>query len=86
MEEVAYRKESEHCFSLVMDEFCRNETLYLLIVSLTMYIFLLTGFDTWHCFYFELIPNLVFLINALLMKKGVMLFCSLLSMKSSKDE
>ena len=71
----------KHCFSLIRYIFFSSNALYLVSFSFKMFIFLLTPFDTFDCYYFG--PNLsqVLLIKELFIKKHVTLFFSLLKMK-----
>ena len=54
------------CFSLVMWKFCSNSALVF------MFIFLLTPFETWDCYYFESNVSLVLLIKVLLIKSDML--------------
>ena len=61
--------------------FCSNNALYL-ISSFAVFIFPLTLFDTWDCYYFDSNLSLVFFTKVLLIKKHVTLFSSLLPFMS----
>ena len=61
IEGVVYRREGYHCFSLMIYGFCSKNVLYSASVSFTIFIFLLTSFDTWHCYYFK--SNLTFVLH-----------------------
>ena len=68
---------TQHSFSLMMYRFS-SDVLY----SASFLFTILTPFVTWDCHYFESNLSLVFTIKeVLLIKKHVMLFCSLLNMK-----
>ena len=52
---VVYRSGGDrHCFSLIRYGFCGSNVLYSAGLSFRMFIFLLTPFDTWDCYYFRL--------------------------------
>ena len=49
-------------------------------VPFEKFIFTLSHFDTWHCYYFESSLSVLIYIKVLLIKKHKILFCSLLNM------
>ena len=53
----------KHCFSLVMYGFCSSSALYSASFSFKMFIFILTPFDTWDCYYFGLNLSLILLLK-----------------------
>ena len=61
--------------------FCSNDALYSLCVSFRVFIFLLTPFDTWDCYYLGSYLSLVLLMKVLLIKNTCNLFFSLLKKK-----
>ena len=61
--------------------FCSNDALYSLCVSFRVFIFLLTPFDTWDCYYLRSYLSLVLLMKVLLIKNTCNLFFSLLKKK-----
>ena len=58
------------CFSLLIYGFCRSNALCSASLSVRMFIFLLTYFDTWDCYYFGLNLSQVLLIKVLFTKKA----------------
>ena len=74
-------KKGEQCFPLVMHGFCSNDAIYSASLSFTLFIFLLTLFDTFSCYYFKSDLSLLMHVKVLFIKKHIILFCSLLNMK-----
>ena len=60
----------KHCLSLIMYGFCNSKTLYWASLPFGMFIFFLTPFDTWDCYYFKSNLSLALLIKVLLIKKA----------------
>ena len=44
----------KHCFSLIRYGFCKGNALYSASISFRMFIFLLTPFGTWECYFFRI--------------------------------
>ena len=72
---------TKQCFPLMMYGFYSDDALYLGSFSFAVFIFTLSHFDTWHCYYFESSISVLIYIKVLLIKKHKILFCSLLNMK-----
>ena len=72
---------TKQCFPLMMYGFYSDNALYLGSFSFAVFIFTLSHFDTWHCYYFESSISVLIYIKVLLIKKHKILFCSLLNMK-----
>ena len=62
-------KGDEYCFPLMINGFCSSNALYSRSLSLAMFIFLLTPFDTLNCYYFKSNLSQVLHIKVLLIKK-----------------
>ena len=71
------KKGSKNCFSLIKYGFCSSNALYSESLSFRMFIFILTPFHTWDCYYFVLHLRLVLLIKLFF----ITLVFSLLKMK-----
>ena len=71
------KKGSKNCFSLIKYGFCSSNALYSESLSFRMFIFILTPFHTWDCYYFVLNLRLVLPIKLFF----ITLVFSLLKMK-----
>ena len=66
----------------MMNGFCSNNALCSASLSFTIFLFLLTPFDIWDCYYFKSNPSQLMYIKVLLTSKEAwILFYSLLNMK-----
>ena len=72
---------TKQCFPLMMYGFYSDNALYSGSFSFAVFIFTLSHFETWHCYYFESSLSVLIYIKVLLIKKHKILFCSLLNMK-----
>ena len=66
--ELGNKRVVQHWFSLVMWRFCSDNALYSASLSFTMFVFLLTSFDTWDYFFQS---NLSLILKSLAYKKNM---------------